>query len=146
MSYSPVLRLGLAAAFVISGATAALADASANSRDDDIFWIVEVTINDGKDAAFDSLMSDMVASTKTEEGITNYEWMRNGAVVHQYERYDDAAAVLAHLGGFGKFAESYFDVFSLTGFTVYGSVPDNVKEAIAGFKPVYLEKAGGFAR
>ena len=66
--------------------------------------------------------------------------------MHEFERYDDAAAVSAHLASFGQFAEQYFKVFTITGFNVYGPVPDDLKKSLQGFGPRYFELAGGFAR
>jgi len=117
---------------------------------DNVFWILELNIKDGKGDEFKSLMEEMVSATKADEpNALHYEWFVDGeakrCTIH--ERYADNAAVLAHLGNFGsKFAERFMGCVEATGFTVYGRPNDEVKKALDGFSPTYMTPWGGFAR
>ena len=135
----------LAAAALLMTPCAAVADQSAADGSDDIFWVVELKINDGMEAEYADLIAAMTAEKQGASDVKAYEWLRHGDCVHEFERYEDAAAVSAHLGSFGQFAEDYFKVFTLTGFKVYGPVPDDLKTALKGFGPTYYDLAGDFA-
>lgn len=117
---------------------------------DHVYWLLEVEIRSGREADFKDLMEEMVTATQASEpGTMNYEWntSSDGKVCHIYERYQDSAAVMTHLGNFGsKFAERFMDILTPVRFMVYGSPNDEVKEALDDFNPLFLEPAGGFHR
>lgn len=81
-------------------------------------WVLELNIKDGKFDAFETLMNEMVAATKSNEpGAHTYEWFVSDDMksCHIYERYADSAAVMAHLGNFGaQFAERFLDTLEPT--------------------------------
>ena len=82
-------------------------------------------------------------SLHCEAGSTNAD----GTVCHISERYVDSAAVLTHLATFGeKFANRFMEVLKPTRLFVYGSPNAAVKEALAGFNPVYMESVGSISR
>ena len=112
-------------------------------------WNLQLEIAAGRENDFRALMEEMVSSTKTESGALNYEWSTSadGKICHLFERYVDSAAVMAHLGTFGeKFAERFLEILKPTRFVVYGSPSSDVKDALAGFNPEYMESVGGFSR
>jgi quinol monooxygenase YgiN len=116
---------------------------------DYVAWILEVAVNPGKMGAFQTLMEDMVSSTRSEPGVLNYEWFASDedGVVHLHERYADSTAALQHLGNFGEqFAGRFLALASPTRFTVVGTPTAETKEALAGFGPIYLRPFGGFTR
>lgn len=54
---------------------------------------------------------------------------------------------MTHLGTFGeRFATRFLEVLKPIRLIVYGSPSAPVKDALAGFSPVYLEAVGGFSR
>ena len=115
-----------------------------------VYWMLEVELGAGQDAAFSDLMAEMVRVTQANEpGTLNYEWHRgaDGKAVHIYERYANSDAVLTHLGSFGaNFAQRFLAIMKPTRFTVYGAPNAAVREALAGFGPVFMNTVGGFGR
>lgn len=116
----------------------------------EVSWILEVSVQPGRERDFRPLMNEMVASTRAHEpGTLNYEWSTSGdgSACHIYERYVDSAAVMTHLATFDeKFAGRFLDLFKPTRFVVYGSPSQEVKDALADFNPLYMQPAGGFSR
>ena len=114
-----------------------------------VYWTLELEDQGGSDE-FTTLMNDMVGATQANEpGTLNYEWSTSadGKVCHIYERYVDSAAVMTHLGNFGeKYAGRFLEILKPTRFVVFGSPSEEVKEALAGFSPTYMQTAAGFGR
>lgn len=117
---------------------------------DHVSWMLELNIEPGRESDFRALAREMVSATKANEaGTVAYEWSANaeGTVCHIFERYVDSGAVLTHLGTFGeKFASRFLDILQPVRFLVYGSPSAAVKDALAGFNPVYMESVDGFSR
>ena len=115
-----------------------------------VFCLLEVVIQPGREAEFRALVGEIVAATRADEpGTLDYEWSisADGTRAHLVERYVDSAAVLAHLANFmARFAERFLAVVTPGAFTIYGAPSDAVKGALANFNPVYLEPVGGFSR
>ena len=114
-----------------------------------ISWNLQLKINEGSLDEFRALMSEMVDATRQEEGALTYDWYvsEDGTQCHINERYADSAATMAHLANFGaNFAERFVSMTQPTSFSVYGPASDEVREALAGFSPAYLQVFGGFRR
>lgn len=115
-----------------------------------VFWLLELSIKEGHLDQFKELMEEMSTATQRDEpNILNYEWWisENQSSCHIYERYEDSAAVMIHLGNFGsKFAERFMSHVDPTGIKVYGDASDDVKAALTAFGPQYLTQIGGFTR
>jgi quinol monooxygenase YgiN len=115
-----------------------------------VYWMLELEMQPGKEKDFRALMQEMVGATqKNESGALNYEWSTSadGKTCHIFERYADSAAVMTHLGTFGqKFADRFLGLLKPVRFVVYGSPNADVKNALAGFNPVYMQGVGGFSR
>ena len=115
-----------------------------------VSWLLELNVKPGKFEDFKTLMNEMVGATKQNEPkILNYEWYisDDNSTCHIYERYEDSAAVLAHLASFGKnFADRFLGCLEPVRFTVYGSPNQEVKDTVEGFAPVYMTQINGFAR
>ncbi len=114
-----------------------------------VYWTLELEVQGGSDE-LTTLMNDMVTATQTNEpGTINYEWSTSadGKVCHIYERYVDSAAVMTHLDTFGeKFAGRFLEILKPVRFDVFGSPSEEVKEALAGFSPTYMQAVGSFSR
>ncbi len=115
-----------------------------------VSWLLELNIQEGKGAGLPALIGEMVGATQENEpGTLDYQWSTSadGTVCHIFERYADSDAVMAHLGNFGEhFAPRFMDILAPTRFVVYGSPTQEVKDALAGFSPTYMDSAGGFSR
>jgi len=115
-----------------------------------VHWNLEMAVKDGQLDAFKALMAEMVAATQANEpGTMNYEWFlsEDGRTCHIYERYQDSAATLVHLGSFGKlYAERFMAAATPTRFSLYGAPSDEVKQALAPIGAVHFGQIGGFAR
>lgn len=117
---------------------------------ENVYWTLELEVAPGSDADFRALMAEMVKITRDQEpGALNYEWSTSpdGRVCHIYERYVDSNATLKHLESFtANFAERFLAILKPTRFVVYGAPNEAVREALAGFAPVYMQSADGFSR
>ena len=115
-----------------------------------ISWLLALNVKEGQLENLKKLMGEMVDFVNQNEPDTsNYEWFLSDdeKSLHIYERYNDSAAVMTHLKGFGEnFAERFMGCLDATGFTVYGKPGADVKEALAAFAPVYMSQVNGFAR
>ena len=115
-----------------------------------VYWILELSIKDGHLDQLKELMEEMSTATKQNEPhALNYEWWisEDGSACHIFERYENSAAVMVHLGNFGsKFMERFMSHVDPTGFKVYGDASDEVKAALTAFGPQYLTQLGGFTR
>ncbi len=94
-------------------------------------------------------MNSLVAETSKETGTLGYEWnfTADGATCYIYERFEDSAAALTHLGMFGSmFAEQFLDACEPKAITVMGNPTDELRDAIPDFSKVVSTYAAGFAR
>jgi quinol monooxygenase YgiN len=116
----------------------------------DVYWILELQVQVGREHDFQALMAEMVSATQANEpGTVNYEWSTSpdAKLCHIYERYVDSAAVMIHLTTFGqRFADRFLKVLKPVRFVVYGSPSQEVKDALAGFNPTYMQPVRGFSR
>jgi quinol monooxygenase YgiN len=116
----------------------------------DVSWILELNVQPGHEREFSALMQEMVGSTKENEpGTLDYQWSTSadGGVCHIFERYVDSAAVMVHLATFGeKYAGRFLEILAPVRFVVYGSPNQEVKDALAGFQPSYMQPEAGFSR
>lgn len=115
-----------------------------------VYWVLELNIKPGREKDFRALMEEMVGATQANEhGTFNYEWSTSadGKLCHIYERNAASAAVMTHVGTFGKrFAGRFLEIFKPIRFVVYGYPSTTFKDALAGFKPIYMQSVGGFSR
>ena len=114
-----------------------------------ISWLYEVAVKPGQLGNFRTLMAELVDSTQAEPGALVYEWSlsddENMAQVS--ERYADSAATLTHLARFrDAFGQRFLAAVEPTRVVVYGTPSEEVKEALAGLRPVYMSAFTGFAR
>jgi quinol monooxygenase YgiN len=116
----------------------------------EVYWMLELEIQPGRDKDFRALMAEMVSATKSNEpGALAYEWSTSadGRMCHILERYADSAAVMTHMATFGqKFAGRFFEVFKPKRFEIHGEPDAAVRAAFAANNPAYFEPAGGFTR
>lgn len=115
-----------------------------------VCWMLELEIQDGRDKEFRALMEEMVDATRANEPATlDYEWSTSadGKHCHIFERYEDSAAAMTHLGAFGeKFAGRFLELLQPVRLVVYGSPSPTLREALGAFDPIYMDPAAGFSR
>jgi len=115
-----------------------------------VSWVLELNVQPEHKEAFPALVEEMVTATQANEpGTLDYHWStgEGGTVCQIYERYADSDAVLAHLANFGEhFAARFMEILAPTRFVVYGEPNQEVRDALAGFGPTYMESVGGFSR
>lgn len=115
-----------------------------------VWWIFELSVKDGKFEELNKLMSEMVEATeRNEKGTLAYEWTisMDGGKCHIYERYVDSEAAITHLTTFlNQYATRLMETGDATGFVVYGNPNDGLKNILDGFNPDYMEHLGGFNR
>ena len=116
----------------------------------DVSWMLELDVQEGRESDFRALMAEMAAATEANEpGTLSYEWSTSadGKRCHIYERYADSAAAMTHVGTFAeRFVERFMDVLTPVRLVFYGSPSADLKEAMDGFNAVYMEHADGFTR
>lgn len=117
---------------------------------ENVYWIVELAVEDGELDNFRSLMKEMVDATRANEpGTLNYEWSisEDSKTIHIYERYADSAAAVTHMNTFGKkFAERFLAAVDQTRFAVYGNPNNEAKTVLTGVGAVFMTPFGGFSR
>lgn len=115
-----------------------------------VHWVLELAVNGGQQQDFAKLADEMSQATLSDEpGALNYEWFMSddGAKCHIYERYQDSAATMVHLGNFGnKFAERFLSMVTPSRLTVYGDPNQEVRDALAAFGAEHMGQFAGFAR
>ena len=114
----------------------------------EISWLLVVAIQPGQFDNFRAVARDLIASTQSEPGTLSYEWnlSPDTTTCHIYERYRDSAALVAHVEGFGNFAERFLQACKPIRFDVYGSPNAEATAIIADFQPSYYSHLGGFTR
>lgn len=115
-----------------------------------VAWMLHLNVVPGQQAALKSLLAEMVAATAANEpGTLEYEWSlsADGTQCHLWERYQDSAAAMIHIGTFGaQYAERFFALLAPTEVCLYGAPDAAVREALGGFGAVMMEPVGGFSR
>jgi quinol monooxygenase YgiN len=115
----------------------------------DVSWILELGVQPAREKDLRALMDEMVSGAKAETGTLNFEWSATAdrSVWQIFERYADSAAVMIHLAAFGtKFAARFQELCKPLHCVVCGSASPEVKKALAGLHPIYMESVGGFSR
>lgn len=113
-----------------------------------VYFMVQLAIKEGKDDAFRDVVEEMCAATAKEGGALNYEWSlsEDGRVCHLLERYADSDAVRAHLENIGPFVERFLGVVDVVGVEVCGSPDAGAREALAAFGAKFNRPYAGFVR
>jgi len=105
-------------------------------------------VADGKLAAFKALCDQFVAKTRSEPSCVHYAFSFTGQEVHCREGYDDAAAVLVHLGNVGALLQEALKIAEITRLEVHAPASQiaKLREPMASLNPKWFEIEGGFRR
>lgn len=119
--------------------------------EDHLQWIVEFSINRGKQTEFENLVkkiSDVVR--RSEPGTRKYEWFldekRNKCIV--IESYDSSISGLAHSNGEAvtKILPEILRIAKITRFEVCGKPSKQLVDELADLKPSVYRFIAGYSR
>ncbi len=114
---------------------------------ENIGWIVEAKIADGKRDAFEAVVKDIVAATRKEGGTLNYQYyVSDDGDVLVYERFATADDAHKHVSNWDDFAERWLAAAPATRMVHLGNLPDDLRERHAALAPKLLKPLNGFAR
>jgi len=117
---------------------------------ENVYWVFELAVNPGRLEDLKTLSAEMIDATqRNDQGTLNYEWAISDdlRVCHIYERFQDSAAVVAHVRSFGAhFAARFTEILKPIRLVVYGAPNEQVKDALAGLNPIFMPAFGGFRR
>ena len=127
-----------------TGGTHDVTDASVRP----VTYLLTLEVKDGQLEEFKSVMEELVASTRGEQGTLVYEWYlsEDETTVQILERFEDTAAYLTHGDGFAPFAERFLATVDIQSFRVFGDPDDGARERLSGLGPTYMGGIGGFRR
>lgn len=147
-----VAALGTTGAIALGGgiqaAKAASGETSNTNRENNVIWGIEGKIAPENKAAYIELMQEMVAETAKEAGALAYEWSlgSDNETIYCYDRYQDSDSAFLHLSQtWVQFQERYSNMVTITKFSVYSAVSDELRSQLAGLDPIYMQPIGGFA-
>ncbi len=114
---------------------------------ENIGWIVEAKIEDGRRDEFKAVVEEIVAATRKEGGTLNYQYyVSDDGDVLVYERFANAESAHIHISNWDNFAERWLAAAPATRMVHLGDLPDDVRERHAALAPKMLKPFGGFAR
>ena len=114
---------------------------------ENIGWIVEAKINEGKREEFESVMREIVEETLKEGGTLNYQYyVSDQGDVLVYERFTDVASANIHVDNWDNFAERWVAAARPTRMVHLGELPQELRQRHAALAPLWLKPLGGFAR
>ena len=115
-----------------------------------VHFKVDLTIHEGKLAAFEETAKAMIAGTRNEPGALGYEWYFSGdhKSCRLLETYANADAALAHCTGpvVRDLVPKLLELASVNGFEVYGDPGPQASAMLAGFGAAIFEFRHGLAR
>jgi quinol monooxygenase YgiN len=116
---------------------------------ENIYWVIELAVTPGRFEDLKTLVAELHEANRNKDGFLTYAVAISDdrQVCHFYERFQDSAAIINHTQSFGpKFSERFFEILKPTRFVIYGTPSAEVKDAVAGFNPVYMTPLAGFRR
>ena len=114
---------------------------------ENIGWIVEAKLNEGKRDEFVAVMNEIVAETKKEGGTLNYQYyLSDDGDVLVYERFGTVESANIHIDNWDNFAERWCAAATPTRMVHLGDFPEEVRMRHAALAPLWLKPLGGFAR
>ncbi|MGI2113886.1 putative quinol monooxygenase [Shewanella frigidimarina] len=114
---------------------------------DNIGWIVEAKIIDGKRDEFEAVMHEMVAATRQEGGTLNYQYfVSDDGDVLVYERFATIESAHIHINNWNHYAERWVAAAPATRMVHLGDLPEELSIRHVALAPKMLKPFGGFAR
>lgn len=100
---------------------------------DQVQYLVEFTIAEGKAEEFKSLIHSLIEKVKKNEpGVDSYQLFYNSGENKSYmlERFRNSEAVMAHLANIGNKLPEILELAPITRFEIFGNISEEVKEAL----------------
>ena len=116
---------------------------------ENIYWVIELAVTPGRFEDLKTLAAELLEANRNKVGFLTQEVAISDdrQVCHIYERFQDSAAITAHMESFGpKFAKRFFEILKPTRIVIYGAPSAEVRNALAEFNPVYMAPLGGFGK
>ena len=116
--------------------------------DKNVYFMVQLTIHEGKDDAFRGIVDEMCVATAKEAEALNYEWSlsEDGRTCHVLERYADSDGVRAHLENIGAFIDRFMVTADVVGVEVFGDPDAVARDALSQFGARFNRPYAGFVR
>ena len=115
-----------------------------------LYLLVELTIHEGKFAAFEATAKQMIADTPNEPGAVGYEWhlSPDRKRCRILEKYADANAILAHLKGpvVQQLVPKMLESSAIDRAEVYGDPGTEGREMLMEFGAGIFDRWQGFHR
>lgn len=114
---------------------------------ENIGWIVEAKIRDGKRGEFEQVTKEIVAETTTETGTLNYQYyVSDDGDVLVYERFVDVPSAHKHIDTWEKHVDRWVAAAEPTRMVHLGNLPDDLRKRHSELEPLMLKPVAGFAR
>lgn len=114
---------------------------------ENIGWIVEAKIAEGKRDEFKSIVDEIATKTREEGGTLNYQYfVSDDGDVLVYERFATVEAAHIHITNWDNFADRWLAAAPATRMVHLGDLPNDLRERHAALAPKMLKPFGGFAR
>ncbi len=115
-----------------------------------VYILVELTVHDGKQDAFEALAQQMIAGSQKEAGTLGYEWhlSEDRRSCRLLEIYADANALLAHFTGpvVQQLVPKLVELVKVDRFEVYGDPGAQAASMLAGFGAAIFPRWLGLGR
>jgi quinol monooxygenase YgiN len=117
---------------------------------DQVYWVLDTEVREGKFDELKSLMKEMVDATKAgEPGTLNYEWTisDDNRRVTLLERYADSASAMIHIRSFMKnYAPRFMACLEPKKQVTHGNPSDELRKMLAAVNSKFMSPFGGFSR
>lgn len=115
-----------------------------------VYWLIEAAVKEGKLGELKTLIAEMVESTKSNEpGTKNYNWNFNDdeTAIYLFERYDDSDAAAVHMKNFmTQFASRFMGCLDIKKFTAFGNINEAMRKGLTGAGARIMKHHAGFDR
>ena len=93
-------------------------------------------------------MGGVLEDAYAETGTKTHFWCKSkdGKSLFVLEQYEDDKAIIEHVTANPPSRAAFFESVEVVDLTVYGSVPDNIKEMFASLNPKYMHYYGGYSK
>ena len=114
---------------------------------ENIGWIVEAKVKEGKLEEFREVVNDIVAATLKEGGTLNYQYyVSDDGDVLVYERFATIESAHIHITNWDHFTSRWLEAAPATRMVHLGNLPDELRERHSALAPKMLKPFGGFTR
>ncbi|WP_299891742.1 antibiotic biosynthesis monooxygenase [uncultured Ruegeria sp.] len=110
-------------------------------------WIVEAQIKDGRRDDFKGIVEEIVAATRAEGGTLNYQYyVSDDGAVLVYERFANVDSAHIHITNWDRFADRWLEAAPATRMVYLGNIPQEIQDRHAAISPMVYKLFDGFAR